>query len=180
MDNIIGMLHTKDLVRWRVSGEPDATLAALVRPIATVHESVTVDKVLRELRERRSHQALVVDEFGGTSGLITLEDVLSELLGDVGDEFKSAEPAAETLEDGRVRLPGGMAVDDAATLLSTTWDTDATTVGGLVTAALGHLPSPGDRASTGGYEFEVERVSDRAIDSVLALRVQPEAVEGGE
>jgi CBS domain containing-hemolysin-like protein len=180
MDNIIGMLHTKDLVRWRVSGEADSTLAALVRPIATVHESVTVDKVLRELRERRSHQALVVDEFGGTSGLITLEDVLSELLGDVGDEFKSAEPGAETLEDGRVRLPGGMAVDDAAAFLNTTWDTDATTVGGLVTAALGRLPSPGDKAATGGYEFEVERVSDRAVDTVLALRIQPETGEDNE
>jgi CBS domain containing-hemolysin-like protein len=67
-----------------------------------------------------------------------------------------------------------MAVDDAAAFLSTTWDTDATTVGGLVTAALGRLPSPGDKAATGGYEFEVERVSDRAVDSVLALRIQPE------
>lgn len=178
MDNVVGMLHTKDLVRWRVSGAPDATLAALVRPIATVHESVTIDKVLRELRERRSHQALVVDEFGGTSGLITLEDVLSELLGDVGDEFKSAKPDAETLEDGRVRLSGGMAVDDAAALLNTSWDTDATTVGGLVTAALGRLPSPGDTATAGGCEFQVERVSDRAIDSVLALRIQLEA--GGD
>lgn len=177
MDNIIGMLHTKDLVRWRVSGEPDTSLAALVRPMATVHESVAVDKVLRELRERRSHQALVVDEFGGTSGLITLEDVLSELLGDVGDEFKHVEPDAETLQDGRIRLPGGMAVDDAAALLNTTWETDAATVGGLVTAALGRLPSPGDKASTGGYEFEVERVSDRAVDSVIALRIQPESDE---
>ena len=177
IDNITGMLHTKDLVKWRVSGESDATLAALVRPIATVHESVAVDKVLRELRERRSHQALVVDEFGGTAGLITLEDVLSELLGDVGDEFKSAEPDAETLEDGRIRLPGGMAADDAAIFLNTTWDTEATTVGGLVTAALGRLPSPGDQVSIGGYEFEVERVSDRAVDSVLAAQSEPEAEE---
>ena len=177
MDNIIGMLHTKDLVRWRVSGQGDTTLAALVQPMATVHESVAVDKVLRELRERRSHQALVVDEFGGTSGLITLEDVLSELLGDVGDEFKSAEPDAETLEDGRIRLPGGMAVDDAAALLDTTWETDAATVGGLLTAALGRLPSPGDKASIGGYEFEVERVSDRAVDSVLTQRLEPDPDE---
>ncbi len=177
MDNIIGMLHTKDLVRWRVSGQSDTTLAALVQPMATVHESVAVDKVLRELRERRSHQALVVDEFGGTSGLITLEDVLSELLGDVGDEFKNAEPDAETLEDGRIRLPGGMAVDDAAAVLHTTWETDAATVGGLLTAALGRLPSPGDKASIGGYEFEVERVSDRAVDSVLTRRLEPDPDE---
>ena len=127
-----------------------------------MHESVTADRVLRQLRERRSHQALVVDEFGGTAGLLTLEDVLSELLGDVGDEFKAGDPVAETLPDGRVRLPGAMAVDDAATLLDTTWETDATTVGGLVTEALGHLPVPGDTVTIGDYEFEVERVADRA------------------
>jgi magnesium and cobalt exporter, CNNM family len=174
IDNVIGMLHTKDLVRWRVAGQPEATLTSLLRPIATVHESVTIDRVLRELRERRSHQALVVDEFGGTAGLLTLEDVLSELLGDVGDEFKGGEPAAETLADGRLRIPGGMTVDDAAALLNTSWETDATTVGGLVTAALGRLPVPGDRATVGDYEFEVERVAERAVESVVARRTAPE------
>ena len=180
IDNIVGMLHTKDLVRWRVSSEQNATLASLLRPIASVHESVTVDRVLRELRERHSHQALVVDEFGGTAGLLTLEDVLSELLGEVGDEFKSADLVAETLPDGRFRLPGVMAVDDAAVLLNTRWDTDATTVGGLVTAALGHLPSAGERATLDEYEFEVERVTDRALDSVLARRVVPEETDTEE
>jgi CBS domain containing-hemolysin-like protein len=177
IDNVIGMLHTKDLVRWRVSGPPDATLATLLRPIASVHESVTVDRVLRQLRERRSQQALVVDEFGGTAGLLTLEDVLSELLGEVGDEFKAGEPVAETLPDGRIRLPGRMPVDDAAALLHTAWETEATTVGGLVTAALGQLPAPGDRATVGDYEFEVERISERAADSLLARRVAPETPE---
>jgi CBS domain containing-hemolysin-like protein len=97
-----------------------------------VHESVTADRILRDLRERRSHQALVVDEFGGTAGLLTLEDVLSELLGHVGDEFKSADPLAEPLPDGRTRLPGGMTVEDAASVLGASFETDATTVGGMV------------------------------------------------
>ena len=180
IDNIIGMLHTKDLVRWKVSAQSDETLATLVRPMATVHESVAVDKVLRGLRERRAHQALVVDEFGGTSGLITLEDVLSELLGDVGDEFKGAEPEMELLEDGRRRLSGGMAADDAALLLNTTWETEATTVGGLVTAALGRLPAPGDKTTIGQYEFEVERVADRAVDSVLVASVEGAFEADGE
>ena len=176
IDNVIGMLHTKDLVRWLVvNGGPDESLATLIRPIATAHESVTADKVLRQLRERRSHQALVVDEFGGTAGIVTLEDVLSELLGHVGDEFKAGDPVAETLADGRVRLPGGMAVDDAATLLGTTWDTTLTTVAGLVTEGLGHLPSPGESVVVGDYELEVERVADRALESVLARKVSAEA-----
>ena len=178
IDNVVGMLHTKDLVRWLVGGgSTEATLASLLRPIATVHESVTADGVLRQLRERRTHQALVVDEFGGTAGLLTLEDVLSELVGDVGDEYKAGDPVVETLPDGRIRVPGGMTVDDAGVALDTTWESDATTVGGLVTAALGHLPAPGECTTVGEYEFEVERVADRAVESVLARRKATEPDE---
>jgi CBS domain containing-hemolysin-like protein len=118
-----------------------------------------------------------VDEFGGTSGLITLEDVLAELLGDVGDEFKAGEPSAETLPDGRFRLPGQMPVDDAATFLNTKWETDAATVNGLVTQALGHLPTPGERVTIGDFEFEVEDVRRRALVSALARRLRSEVNE---
>jgi putative hemolysin len=171
IDNVVGVLHTKDLVRWHVGDRGETTLDRLLRPIASVHESVTADRVLRELRAQRSHQALVVDEFGGTAGLLTLQDVLSELLGDVGDEFKSGHPAAQVLPDGSIRLPGAMAVDDAAALLDTRWDTEATTVGGLITAELGHLPVAGERATIGSYEFEVERIANHALESALARRV---------
>jgi putative hemolysin len=177
LDHIVGIVHTKDLVRWLVSDGTDGSLTALIRPIASVHESVTADRILKQLRERRSHQALVVDEFGGTAGLLTLEDVLAELVGDVGDEFKPADPVAEALPDGRVRLPGGMTVDDAATALRTMWETDATTVGGLVTEILGHLPVPGEIARIGDYELEVERIAERSVEKVLARRVHPDDEE---
>jgi putative hemolysin len=171
IDNIAGILHTKDLVRWLVNSGGDATVASLMRPVTSVHESVTVDRVLRQLRERRSHQSLVVDEFGGTAGLLTLDDVLAEVLGDVGDEFKAGDPVPEALPDGRVRLPGGMTVDDAAALLRSSFDAEATTVGGMVTAALGHLPLAGETVAVGDYEFEVERVAERAVATLLARRV---------
>ena len=183
IDNIVGILHTKDVVRWLVSGGPDskrASVETLMRPITSVHESVTADRILRQLRERRSHQALVVDEFGGTAGILTLEDVLTELIGDVGDEFKAGEPVPETLADGRIRLPGDMTVQDAAALLGGEWETDAITVGGLVTEALGHLPSPGERVTIGEYEFEVERVVDRAVEAVVARRLVPATTEEPE
>ena len=177
IDNIVGVLHTKDLVRWLVGDGPRPTLATLLRPVVSVHESVTADRVLQTFRERRAHQALVVDEFGGTSGLITLEDVLSELLGDVGDEFKAGEPSAETLDDGGVRLPGGMSVDDAAVLLRTSWDSEATTIGGLVTAALGHLPAVGEQVAIGDFEFSIERAAGHAVQSVIARRAVQETRE---
>jgi len=172
IDNIVGMLHTKDLVRWHVGDGAKGTLADVIRPMASVHESVTADRVLKQLRERRSHQALVVDEHGGTAGLVTLEDVLSELLGDVGDEFKPGEPVPETLPDGRVRLPGAMSVDDAALLLGVEpWPADATTVGGLVIEELGHLPVPGESVRLRDFELTVERIEGHAIATVLARRL---------
>lgn len=179
LDNIVGLLNTKDVARSLVSDVPASSLEQFVRPITSVHESVTVDRVLRHLRERRTHQALVVDEFGGTAGLITLDDVLTELLGDLGDEFKSAGPRPERLHDGRFRLPGAMTVDDAAALLDTAWETDAATVGGMVTEALGHLPLRGERVVIDNYQFEVERVDGKRPVSLLATRGSaPEQDEG--
>lgn len=173
IDNIVGILHTKDVVRWLV-GEGSqarmATLEDLMRPVTGIHESVTADRLLKQLRESRTHQALVVDEFGGTAGIVTLEDVLAELLGDVGDEFKAADGEPETLSDGRIRLPGDTAIDEAGLLLGTEFETEATTVGGLVTSALGHVPSPGEQVIVSDIHFEVERVAHRAVASVIASR----------
>ena len=176
IDNVVGVIHTRNLVSWFVgNAQEHRSLETLMRPIASVHESVTADRVLRVLRERRVRQALVVDEFGGTAGLITIEDVLSELLGDVGDEFKGAAPAAEPLGDGSFRLPGEMSVDDAAAMLQTEWQSEATTVAGLITEALGHLPIAGEKITIGAFEFEVEHVTERAITSAIARPLQPEA-----
>jgi putative hemolysin len=172
LDNVVGIVHTKDLVRWLVSDGANGSLTSLIRPVASVHESVTADRILRQLRERRSHQALVVDEFGGTAGLLTLEDVLAELVGDVGDEFKPADPVAEELADGSMRLPGGMAVDDAATALRTVLESDAASVGGLVAEALGHLPLAGESVRIGDFAFEVERVAKKSVETVVARRVR--------
>ena len=175
VDNVVGIVRTKDVVAWlvnegSVTSDGATTIGPLVRPIATVPEGMTVDGLLRVFREQRTHVALVVDEHGGTEGLVTLDDVLMELLGEVGDEFKAADPTAEELGDGRWRLPGALSATDASALLGTTWDADVTTVGGLVTAALGHLPSVGDRLDFAGFEWVVERMSGRAVDSVVATR----------
>jgi len=181
IDNAVGVLHTKDLaLRYAAAGLPPS-LDSIIRPLASVHESVTADRLLRTMRERRTHHALVVDEFGGTSGFVTLEDVLAELLGAVGDEFKPGDVAPERLPDGGLRLPGAIRVDDAASLLGETWESDATTLGGYVMASLGHVPVPGEHVLAGRFDIEVERVVHHAVESVIARAVEPPpAAEKGE
>ena len=167
IDNVVGMLHTRDLFTRYLEGRP-TTLEELLRPILIVHESVTADRLLTLMRERRSHQAIVADEFGGVAGLVTLEDVLTEVMGDVADEFKSDDPRPERLPDGRVRLPGFLRVDEAEPWIGVYLEGEADTVGGRVVEELGHLPAPGERVVVDGVELEVEEVSNHAVASVIA------------
>ena len=160
IDNIVGILRTKDLVRWFVEGRPGATLAELMRPIPSVHESVTADRILKDLRERRSHQALVVDESGGTAGLAHA--------GRRAD--RTARPRRRRIPDQvSTPLKRSLTAESASQvrwvltmrrlLLETRWETDASTVGGLVTEALGHIPAEHETVVIGDFEFEVERVT---------------------
>jgi len=173
VDNIVGLLRTRDVAGAFASEGDTTSIDTLIRPIATVPESATVDALLRVLRGQRAHVGLVVDEHGGTAGLVTLDDVLVELLGEVGDEFKAVDPLPEELGDGRWRLPGAVSVADAAALLGAELESEATTVGGLVVAELGRLPVPGDTAEIAGYQWRVERLAGRAVESVLVSRLAP-------
>jgi putative hemolysin len=106
IEHVVGVLHTRDLFTRRLDPAPLTTIEPLLRPILSVPESITADALLTRMREARTHQALVLDEFGGVSGLVTLDDVLTEVMGDFADEFKGDETGAERLPDGRVRLAG--------------------------------------------------------------------------
>ena len=167
IDNIVGMLHTKDLVRWLVSGTAHDTLESIIRPIASVPESVTADRVLRSLRERRTHQALVVDEFGGTSGLITREDILEEIVGEIRDEH-DAEATPSIRRDGtRFWVDGRVSLDELSEALGTTFaHPEVSTVGGLVYSALGRVPRTGEELTLDGYKVVVERVDRRRVTQV--------------
>lgn len=176
LDNIVGIVHTKDLIRRQLEGSGIASLAEVMRPALFVPETLTADRLLAALREQRRHQAIVIDEYGGVEGLVTLEDVLSGLLGEVGDEFKRGHAEAERLPDGRVRLPGLLALDGAERWTGVRWEGEAATVGGLVVEVLGRIPAAGDRAVIAGLGVEVERMDGHAVASVL---VTPAAPEGG-
>jgi putative hemolysin len=168
IDHVEGLLHTKDLFRGYLEGGRVRAIRELMRPILMVHESVTADRLLTLMRERRSHLAIVMDEFGGVAGLVTLEDVLTEVMGEIADEFRVDEPGPERLDDGRVRLPGWLRLDEAEPWLGILWEGEADTVGGRVMEELGHVPQAGETVKIDGVLVEVEAVSGHAVGSVLA------------
>ena len=125
------------------------------------------DRLLAFLRERRSHQALVVDTSDSVVGLITLEDVVAELLGGVSDEFKSMQARPIRLSDGRLRLPGSTRLDQIAPLIGPAWRNVDRTIAEQITAVLGRVPEPGEQLEIDGVRVEVEAVEGDVIASVI-------------
>jgi putative hemolysin len=166
IDTIVGILHIKDVVTRYVQAGT-LTVASLLRPIVRVPETMPADRLLAFLRERRNHQALVVDDQGTVVGLITLEDVVGELLGGVADEFKSAQARPIRLSDGRLRLPGSMRVDQAAPLVGASWRGLDETIGSHLARALTRLPEAGEEFDIDGTRVEIEAVEGGAITSVI-------------
>ncbi len=178
IDNVIGVLHTKDVVIRYIERGEIQSIEEVMQPVLNVPENVPADSLLSLMRRERMHQAIVIDEFGGTEGFVTLEDVLKEMLGEVADEFKEAEDQPERLPDGRVRLPGLMRLDEAEPWLGILWQGESDTVGGHVIEILGHVPAPGEHLSVDGVELEVERVEHHSVVSLLALPLGHPEEEG--
>ncbi|GAB4242606.1 MAG: hemolysin family protein [Thermoleophilia bacterium] len=171
-DDVLGVLHTKDVAyRYVLQGRVDS-IRPLLRPVVVVPETLAADQLLARLREERSHQAIVVDEFGGVEGLVTLEDVVAELLGQVSDEFKGVEPQPQELPDGRIRLPGATLLSDAERWTGIPWHLEdeeqgPDTAGGYVTMRLGHIPEAGEEITIAGARVQVEKVESHAVTSLL-------------
>ena len=179
IDNVIGMINIKDLVMHYLKHGNIKSIDRLMRPALFIPDTVKADRLLSMLKEKKCHQAMIVDEFGGVAGLITLEDVLAELVGDVGDEFKTQQLKAERLPDGRVRLPGIMLLDEAEQWTGVRWEGNVDTIGGYVTEILGHLPMAGEHINIDGIELEIEEISHRAIRSILVKPVSQEEATNG-
>lgn len=167
LDDIVGIVHTKDVVLHFLERGRAGTLAALVRPILRVPETMPADRLLGFLRERRSHQALVVDAAGAVVGMITLEDVLGELLGNVPDEFKAPRLLPLRLSDGRVRLPGDLPLEGARVWVEGAWPTEDVTVGEFVAREAGRMPEPGEHVEVFELDVEIESLEDGRIASVI-------------
>jgi putative hemolysin len=168
-DDIIGILHTKDIVTGFINDRGQTSVMSLLRPLARVHDSIPADHLLTYMRDKRIYHVLVVGEDGRVEGLITLEDVVAELIGGVSDEFKGAPARAILLPDGSVRLPGAMRVDQAAQVLGADWKSPGDTVGVFITRTLGGVPAPGEQVRINGVELLIEAVEGHVVSSAVVL-----------
>ena len=174
-DNIIGLVFLKDLVALARASKRDEPVRTALREAVFVPEQKRVAELLREMQTKQFHMAIVIDEYGGTSGLVTLEDLLEEIVGDIADEYDIEEPSVEHLPDGTLRVPGGTSIDDVSDELGVELpDTEWDTVGGLVFNLLGHVPEEGECVRFQGLEFRTERVKGRRIVSVN-IRPKPDS-----
>ena len=183
LDNIVGMAYLKDIVR-RDFEAPDVELTQrideVMRPVHWVPESKPVDALLTEMQARRQHIAVVVDEYGGTAGLITIEDVLEEIVGEITDEYDADEVEVEALEDGAFRVPSRYPVDDLEEIFGfDVEEEDVDSVGGLMAKRLGLVPIPGSSVEAHGLRFVAEGASGRRnkVSSVLITIAEPPEVE---
>jgi CBS domain containing-hemolysin-like protein len=177
-DNVIGLVYLKDLVRRVRDGEGAHPLREAVRPAVFVPEQKRVAELLREMQNQKFHMAIVIDEHGGTAGLVTLEDLLEEIVGEITDEYDPETPALEDLGDGSLRVPGRTPIDEVSDVLGVELpDTEWDTVSGLVFNLLGHVPDEGETVRFQDLELRTERVQGRRIESVIIRKV-PRADDG--
>lgn len=178
-DNVLGLLHSRDVVLHVAEHGTLTNPEQLLRDVPAVSEHVSADRLLMLLREHRTEVALVVDEYGGVAGMVSVQDILTEILDEIPDASLGGQPEPERLADGRVRLPGLMRLDEAEAWLGVLWSGEAETVGGRVTEELGRLPAPGAEVVIDGVRVRVERVARQAVMAVLALPV-PDSEEAGD
>ena len=182
-DDVLGLLYFKDVAR-RVYVDAAAALLPAhhqMRPAKYIPESKPVDDLLREMQRDQNHFAVVIDEYGGTAGLVTIEDILEEIVGEIADEYDREAPGVEKLEDGSTRVPATMHVDDLAELFDVTLDEDEVdTVGGLLGKTIGLVPIPGSHGVIAGLSLTAERMAGRRhrIATVIVRRVGDESAEG--
>jgi CBS domain containing-hemolysin-like protein len=164
VDDVVGVVHLKDLVAAEHREDAsDRTVAAAMRPATFVPDSKLLTSLLKEMQVSRNHMAVVVDEYGGTAGLLTIEDILEEIVGEITDESDTDErPPIEHLEDGKVRVISRLPVIDLGELFEVDLaDSDVETVGGLLAQQLGRVPVPGAEAEVAGLRLRAEGGNDR-------------------
>lgn len=174
-DDILGILLAKDLLKFFGSGEA-FDIHAILRPAVLIPESMRLNVLLEEFRRSRNHMAMVVDEYGGVAGLVTIEDVLEQIVGDIDDEHDDDDEPAQIVAqgDGSWLVSALTPIEDFNAELGATFsDEEFDTIGGLVTAQFGHLPEAGEDAAAGDFRFHVTAADDRRVQQFHVTRDAP-------
>lgn len=181
VDNITGILYAKDLLRYWGNNSPDLDIKTIVRQPFYIPESKNLEELLQEFKKRRVHIAIVIDEYGGTSGLITIEDLLEQIVGDIQDEFDAEEELIQPQADGSAILDARLPIEEFEKLFDVEVERDKfDTVGGLIFSLLGRIPRTGDEVSTAGIRFTVLSAGERRIGKLRAERVVRPASDSAE
>ncbi|MBB6344527.1 hemolysin family protein [Nonomuraea muscovyensis] len=176
-DDVVGIAYLKDIIRRVHEAGQDGggeRIDSIMRPATYVPESKPIDQLLREMQARQTHLAIVIDEYGGTAGLVTIEDVLEEIVGEITDEYDQEAPRVEPVPDGGLRVTARMPVDELGELFDTEIEVDdVETVGGLLAHALGRVPIAGSQAEVAGLRLTAESLAGRRnrISTVVVRRV---------
>jgi putative hemolysin len=186
IDEIVGMLYAKDLLPYlKPDAAPRPPLRKLLRPPVLVPESMSIDDLLHELQRRKVHIAVVLDEYGGTAGVVTIEDLLEEIVGEIQDEYDVEEPLVVRISDDEARIDGRLDVDELLELFDLedvhlADDEEYDTVGGLLYHRVGGVPAPGDSIEVEGLRLTVESTDGRRVGKVLVVRERrPPPEDGG-
>ncbi len=172
LDNVVGICYAKDVLKAIHQGKHDSPLAEVVREAHYVPETKKIADLLREMQKEKFHIALVTDEYGSVSGLVTLEDLLEELVGEITDEYDKEEPELVEIEPGIFRVSGKASIDDVNELLEVELpDQEWDTIGGFVLDLFGRIPDDGDQKDWQGLKFTAEEVHGRRIAKVLITRL---------
>ncbi len=177
IDNIIGTLHAKDLlVHW---GKDDIEARDIVRPPYFIPETKKISEVLQDLRGNKSHMAIVIDEYGGTAGILTLEDIIEEIIGEIVDEYDAEEKMIVEREDGSVSVDARLDIEELEDYLDVDLpEGQFESVGGFIINLLGKVPSTDEVVKFNNLEMIVESANDRKIEKILIRKVIPEEHNG--
>jgi len=186
VDEVLGILHLRDVARLGYEqplGADTITVVELARPVLFAPESQKADSLLRRMQLESNHLAMIVDEYGGIAGLVTLEDLIEELVGDISDEYDHDVPDVESIGDGVFRVSARLPIDELGDLFGIELDDDEVdSVGGLLTKTLGRLPIAGSTASVSGLALTADRTEGRRrrVSTVVVERDHSAVLEGAD
>ena len=172
IDNIVGVVHTKDIFKTELNHQPNFRLDSVIRDALFLPETISLESALETMLSKKVHMAILVDEFGGTAGLITLENILEEIVGTIQDEFDRETPEVTKISDDEYLVDASMITNDIERLMNQELSPkDILSIGGFLMEQFGRIPESGEAVEVNGIRFTVEQVTDRAIEMVRVRRL---------